>query len=123
MPGIKQLFKNGLKKAATKTTDALIGTPEQRAIRADQEAHYKAAREAGRKQGRLKAEFQLGYKEGKAKAGGQGGALGMLVAGAKGLEDGLNAGAGVLGIQPEREERRSRKRHRSHSRVNDDIIF
>lgn len=130
MPTIKERFKSGFKKAGEKIESATIGSPGDRAYRAEQKARQEDAYWRGREKGAVQGAYQRGYKEGKAKSQNRGGFFGSMEAIGKGLEAGLNAGVGTLGMddfqtsrrskpQPHRKQthrkKRKRQSHRSHA--------
>lgn len=126
MPSIKEKFKQGLKSAAQGTTNAFLGSPEDRKHQADVRFKAKDAERRGFEAGLVKGSFQKGYAKGRNKARNGSSNWGMLGAGMRGLEDGLNATAGIFGADIGQHETRQRRKHRNRRNSNREsgtIIF
>lgn len=126
-------LKNRLLKAIGQTPEQKAEKERLREVEAGYRIEEKRQTEKAYYEARMKGAKSkaraLGYAKGK---GGSGGFFGTVGAVVKGIDRGLNAGAAVLGVQPERPPRRrnkhknkKRKAHKRRSRSSsiDDIIF
>jgi hypothetical protein len=125
MPTIKERFKQGLHQTGTKLSNTVIGTPEERAERKQQNQQVKKARNKAHFKGRLAGAKEQAYQEGKRSAKNHGW-TGTAKAVAHGMGQGLNVANSIIGFpveqtrQPHKQKKRSKRSKKKQYRQEED---